>query len=76
MDREPLLEVIGLNKSFGGVKALVDVSLNIFPGEVGGLMGPNGSGKTTLVNIISGFLKPDPARSCFKGLRSWFPPTG
>jgi branched-chain amino acid transport system ATP-binding protein len=55
----PLLNVEGLNKSFGGLKAIHNVSLEVQQGEILGLIGPNGSGKTTLLNLITGFLKPD-----------------
>jgi ABC-type branched-subunit amino acid transport system ATPase component len=49
----------GLSKSFSGVKALSDVSLQVPPASVTGLIGPNGSGKTTLLNCVSGILRPD-----------------
>ncbi|MGB0717738.1 MAG: ABC transporter ATP-binding protein [Alphaproteobacteria bacterium] len=52
-----MLELNGLSKTFGGVKALNDVSLRIEAKEVRGLIGPNGAGKSTLVNLISGLLK-------------------
>jgi branched-chain amino acid transport system permease protein len=53
------LVVQGINKSFGGVRALSDVSLTLHAGEILGLIGPNGSGKTTLINVITGLLEPD-----------------
>ncbi len=56
---EPLLVVENLSKSFGGVKAVNDVSFTIGRGEIIGLIGPNGSGKTTVINLISGFYTPD-----------------
>ncbi len=49
-----ILEVKNVSKSFGGVKANVDVSLNVEQGSIVGLIGPNGSGKTTLFNSIVG----------------------
>ena len=52
-----MLELNGLSKTFGGVKAVNDVSLRIEAKEVRGLIGPNGAGKSTLVNLISGLLK-------------------
>lgn len=52
-----MLELNGLSKSFGGVKAVNNVSLRISAKEVRGLIGPNGAGKSTLVNLISGLLK-------------------
>ncbi|HLH67789.1 MAG TPA: ATP-binding cassette domain-containing protein [Candidatus Dormibacteraeota bacterium] len=55
----PILEARGLSKSFGSVRALVDVNLDLHPGEVLGLMGDNGAGKSTTVKILSGALQPD-----------------
>jgi ABC-type branched-subunit amino acid transport system ATPase component/ABC-type branched-subunit amino acid transport system permease subunit len=53
------LEVSGLGISFGGVRAVHDVSLQAAPGQVTSLIGPNGAGKTTLLNMLSGFYRPD-----------------
>lgn len=53
-----LLETEALAKSFGGIRAVRDVSLHVGEGEVVGLLGPNGSGKTTVLNLISGALRP------------------
>jgi branched-chain amino acid transport system ATP-binding protein len=55
----PLLEVVGLARSFGAIRAVDGVSFNIEQGEILGIIGPNGSGKTTLFNMILGQLKPD-----------------
>ena len=52
-----MLELKGLSKTFGGVKAVQKVSLGIVAGEVRGLIGPNRAGKSTLINLISGLLK-------------------
>ena len=52
-----MLELNGVSKTFGGVKAVQDVSMSIASGEVRGLIGPNGAGKSTLVNLISGLLR-------------------
>ncbi len=59
MSPEPLLNVQGLVKRFGGFRALDGVTLHLHPGEVIGLVGPNGSGKTTCINVISGLYAPD-----------------
>lgn len=53
------LNIRGLAKAFGGVRALAGVDLDVGADEILGLIGPNGSGKTTLVNLVSGFVRPD-----------------
>jgi branched-chain amino acid transport system ATP-binding protein len=54
-----LLEVSGLNKHFGGLHAVKDVSFTVERGEVIGILGPNGAGKTTVYNLLTGFIAPD-----------------
>ena len=66
MEGEALLQVRNISKSFGGVKAVANVSLSLFKGEILGIIGPNGSGKTTLVNLITGFVKPDSGEVLFE----------
>jgi branched-chain amino acid transport system ATP-binding protein len=56
---EPVLEIRGLEKSFGALKATNGVSLDLFPGEIHALIGPNGAGKSTLINQIAGAAAPD-----------------
>jgi branched-chain amino acid transport system ATP-binding protein len=56
---EPLLEITGLVKRFGGLIAANDVMLSVEPGRVHALIGPNGAGKTTLIQLISGGLSVD-----------------
>jgi ABC-type branched-subunit amino acid transport system ATPase component len=53
------LQAREISKAFGGLTALSQVSLDLHPGEVHGLIGPNGSGKTTLLNLFSGYYRPD-----------------
>lgn len=62
---EPLLQVRNVSKSFGGLKALSDVSLDVRRNEIVALIGPNGAGKTTLFATIAGFLKPDAGAIAF-----------
>src|SRR5919198_5970120 len=63
----PLLEVDGLSRAFGGVRAVRDVSFCVETGQVVGLIGPNGAGKTTVFNLIAGTLRPDAGRVVFDG---------
>ena len=63
-----LLEIKGIAKSFGGVKALTGVSFGVERGSISAIIGPNGSGKTTLINVITGFYQPDAGQVCFNGI--------
>jgi branched-chain amino acid transport system ATP-binding protein len=60
--RRPLLAACGLTKSFRGLVALKDHSLEVRPGEIVGVIGPNGSGKSTLFNLVTGFTRPNAGR--------------
>ncbi|MBK0393803.1 ABC transporter ATP-binding protein [Ramlibacter algicola] len=63
-----LLDVANLNKHFGGLHAVRNVSFQVRAGEIVGILGPNGAGKTTLYNLLTGFIPPDPgARVLFDG---------
>jgi simple sugar transport system ATP-binding protein len=64
---EPLLELKGIGKEFGAIRALHDVDMKIYPGEVVGLMGDNGAGKSTLVKIIAGNFRPTHGDMVFAG---------
>src|SRR5262249_47229588 len=57
---DPILEMRGVSKSFFGIKALRNVDLTVYPGEIHALMGENGAGKSTLMKILSGAYMPDP----------------
>ena len=63
----PLLSIQGLNKHFGGVVAVDSVDLDVWPGQIVGLIGPNGSGKTTLFNLTSGVYPIDAGSVMFDG---------
>jgi ABC-type branched-subunit amino acid transport system ATPase component len=61
-----MLVIKNIHKSFGGIRALDGVSLEVDKGSIVGLVGPNGSGKTTLFNIVSGFYKADSGEIFFR----------
>ena len=63
----PLLRVERAIRDFGGFRAVAEVSFDVYPGEILGLVGPNGAGKTTLFNLITGFLQPTSGRILFEG---------
>jgi branched-chain amino acid transport system ATP-binding protein len=64
---EPLLEIEGLTKRFGGVVACDGVTLGVAPGELHAVIGPNGAGKTTLIGQLTGEIAPDAGRIVFAG---------
>ncbi len=64
---EPLLELRGINKSFGAVHVLHDVDLKIYPGQVTALVGDNGAGKSTLVKTVAGIYPSDTGEFRFAG---------
>jgi branched-chain amino acid transport system ATP-binding protein len=73
---QPFLEIEEINKDFGGISAITDVSFSMGREEVLGLIGPNGAGKTTLLRLITAILKPDSGTVRFKGkeivgLKTW-----
>ncbi len=59
MSQQPLVEMIDIEKHFGGVRAVNHVSVSLYPGEVVGLLGHNGAGKSCLMRILSGAMKPN-----------------
>ena len=64
----PVLTVSGLGKSFGGIRAVHNVSFRLAPGEILGLIGPNGAGKTTVFDLISGIIPADRGRITLGGV--------
>ena len=64
---EPLLEITGLAKFFGGIKAVNRVDLSVMPGSIVAIIGPNGSGKTTFFNLITGLIEPDGGKVLLAG---------
>jgi branched-chain amino acid transport system permease protein len=67
--RGPLLEVAHLSRSFGGLRAVDDVSFAVDHGEILGIIGPNGAGKTTLFNVLNGVLPADAGSAVLDGQR-------
>ncbi len=64
---EALLEVNNISLSFGGVKALTDISFDIMKGEIRAIIGPNGAGKTSMLNCINGFYHPQEGTITYQG---------
>ncbi len=65
---DPAILTAGLSKSYGPVRALSDLSLEIQPGEVFGFLGPNGAGKTTTIRLLLGLIRPTAGRAAIFGL--------
>jgi branched-chain amino acid transport system ATP-binding protein len=70
-----VLEVRGLTKSFGGLRAVSAVDFDVSAGSITALIGPNGAGKTTIFAMIAGFIPPDAGSVCFAGtdITGWRP---
>ena len=66
-EREVLLRVDNVSLSFGGVKAITDISFDIQKGEIRAIIGPNGAGKTSMLNVINGFYHPQDGTITYKG---------
>jgi branched-chain amino acid transport system ATP-binding protein len=64
---EALLSVENVSLSFGGIKALTDVSFDVRQGEIRAIIGPNGAGKTSMLNVVNGFYHPQEGSITFKG---------
>jgi simple sugar transport system ATP-binding protein len=64
---KPLLEVRNITKRFGGLTAVDNVDMQVFPGEVVGILGDNGAGKSTLIKVISGVYHADAGKIFFEG---------
>ncbi|MEM0945947.1 MAG: sugar ABC transporter ATP-binding protein [Pseudomonadota bacterium] len=70
---QPIMRLSGITKSFPGVMALSDVSLELFPGEVTALVGENGAGKSTIVKVLTGIYQPDAGSIELDGTATRFP---
>ena len=69
MSKRHVLSIAGVNKTFGGLKALTDINLNIEEGKTHAIIGPNGAGKSSMLNVISGFYVPQEGEVWFRGER-------
>ena len=72
MMSKPILEMKHIRKCFSSTVALDDVDLNVYPGEIRGLIGENGSGKSTISTIAAGMQKCDKGEMVFEG-KHWHP---
>jgi ABC-type sugar transport system ATPase subunit len=72
MSEQPILQVESVSKRFGGVHALENVSMELYPGEVLALAGDNGAGKSTLIKVISGVHHPDEGKIRYNGTEVTF----
>jgi branched-chain amino acid transport system ATP-binding protein len=63
----PLIETRKLSKNFGALKAVNEVDLKVYPGEIHSIIGPNGAGKTTLFNLLTGFVRSNKGEVFFRG---------
>lgn len=66
-NQQPMLSVVDLEKHFGGLVAVDRVTMDVYPGEVVGLVGDNGAGKSTLIKMISGVYQPDGGKVLLDG---------
>ncbi len=64
---QPILETRKLSRDFGALRAVNEVDLKVYPGEIHSIIGPNGAGKTTLFNLLTGFVRPTSGEIFFKG---------
>jgi branched-chain amino acid transport system ATP-binding protein len=64
---QPFIQIVGISKFFGGLRAVDDVSFDVAAGEIVSIIGPNGAGKTTLFNLLTGQLAPSNGRILFEG---------
>ena len=62
-----LMDVRNVSLSFGGVKAVADISFDVKKGEIRAIIGPNGAGKTSVLNVINGFYTPQKGTIVFRG---------
>ena len=66
-EADPIVKMVGISKHFGGVQALQDVSVDLYNGEILGIVGHNGAGKSTLIKVLSGVFSSDTGKIYFRG---------
>ncbi len=66
MEKTPVVEMKNISKSFGAVRALIDVNLTLYKNEILGLVGDNSAGKSTLMKILTGAYKADEGEILFR----------
>lgn len=66
---EVILQTVSISKSFGGLRALDNINIEVRAGQLVGILGPNGAGKTTLLNVITGYARPTSGQVLFEGKR-------
>ena len=64
---DPIIEAVGLTRTYGDFKAVDNVSFNVFGGEIVGFLGPNGAGKTTTIKMLTGLLQPTSGKARLAG---------
>jgi branched-chain amino acid transport system ATP-binding protein len=67
MECQPIIETRKLSKKFGALRAVDEVDLKVYPGEIHSIIGPNGAGKTTLFNLLTGFVRSSKGEVFFRG---------
>lgn len=66
MNEKPILQIRGVEKKFGGVQAIKNITFDVYPNEILGIIGPNGAGKSTVFNVITGYYKPNSGSIFYK----------
>ena len=72
-EENPIIELLGVTKTFPGVHALSEVSLKLYPGKVTALVGENGAGKSTVVKVLTGIYQPDAGKILLQNQPVKFP---
>jgi branched-chain amino acid transport system ATP-binding protein len=73
MENQPIVETQKLSKNFGALRAVHEIDLRVYKGQIHSIIGPNGAGKTTLFNLLTGFLLPTSGRIVCNGVKKPIP---